>query len=49
MEDILINLGITTVLAAIKNPGKKATFKKAFLKVFSAIKAAFPGDPDFNG
>ncbi len=47
MEDTLIQMAITVVLGAIKNPGKKATLKKAFLKVFNTIRATYAGDPDF--
>lgn len=47
-EDLIINLGISAILSAIKNPAKKAQLRKAFLKVFNAIKAAFPTDPDFQ-
>lgn len=49
LEDLLINMGISAILAAIKNQQKKAALKKAMLKVFNAIKAAYPGDPDFGG
>lgn len=48
MEDILINLGISAILSAVKNPAKAATMKKALLKVRNAINAAFAGDPDFQ-
>jgi len=48
MEDLIINMAIATILSTIKNPGKKATLKKAFLKVRNAINAAYAGDPDFN-
>lgn len=48
MEDVLINLGISAILTAVKNPTKAASLKKALLKVRNAINAAFPGDPDFQ-
>lgn len=48
MEDLLIQFGITAVLMAIKSPSKKKTLKKAMLKVYNAIKAAYAGDPDFQ-
>jgi hypothetical protein len=48
MEDILINFGVSAVLAAIKNPVKRERLRKTFLKVFNAIKAAYAGDPDFE-
>lgn len=48
MEDILIQWGITAVLAAIKNPAKKESLKKAMLKVFRSIRIAYADDPDFQ-
>ena len=46
--DIFVTLGISAILASIKNPAKAANLKKAMLKVFNAIKAAYPNDPDFQ-
>ena len=52
MEDFLLNMGITTVLTAIKqsvkNPEKKATLKKAMLKIRNSINALYADDPDFE-
>lgn len=48
MEDILINLGVSALLTAIKNPKKAEKLRKTLLKVYRAIKAAFPDDPDFE-
>jgi hypothetical protein len=48
MEDILLAMGISVLLNAVKDPNKKAKIRKQMLKVFNAIKAAFSGDPDFN-
>lgn len=48
MEDMLITMGISLILAAIKNPTKKAAPKKAMLKVRNSINAAYAGDPDFS-
>jgi len=48
MEDILINLGVSALLTAIKNPNKKATMKRIFLKVFSSIWLQFSNDPEFQ-
>ena len=48
MEDILISVGITAILTAIKNPDKKATLRRAMLKVFRAIRTAYAGDEDFS-
>lgn len=47
-EGILINLGISAILSAIKNPDKKAPLKRAMLKVRNAINTAYAGDPDFD-
>ena len=48
MEDILISMGITVILAAIKNPNKKASLRAAMLKVFRAIQSAYHQDEDFQ-
>lgn len=48
MEDYLISMGVAILLAAIKNPAKKAQLKKIALKVRNTINAAFAGDPDFS-
>jgi Tfp pilus assembly major pilin PilA len=48
MQDILITLGINAILAAIKGPQKKASLRKAMLKVFRALKVAYANDPDFS-
>jgi hypothetical protein len=48
MEDMIIAMATSVILAAVKNPGKKATLRKALLKIFKSIQAAFPGDPDFQ-
>jgi hypothetical protein len=41
-------MAFSVLLSTIKNPESRGKFKAAFLKVFRAIKAAFPGDPDFE-
>ena len=48
MEDLLITMGISVILTAIKNPAKKEALKKALLKVRNAINAAYATDPDFQ-
>ncbi len=52
MEDFWINWGISTVMTAIqmavKNPQKKDALKRAMLKVYTAIKALYAGDRDFQ-
>ena len=47
MDEILINMGVSALLVAIKNPAKRVSMRAIFLKVFRSIKAAFAGDPDF--
>lgn len=47
LNDLFINLGVTAILASIKNPAKKASLKTIMLKVFNSIRAAYAGDPDF--
>jgi hypothetical protein len=47
-SDIWINLGISALLTAIKNPIKKMQMRKAFLKVFTVIWQQFSGDPEFQ-
>jgi hypothetical protein len=41
-------MAFSILLSTIKNPDSRAKFKSAFLKVFRAIRAAFPNDPDFE-
>jgi len=52
MEDLFLNLGITTILTAIKssvkNEKKKAQLKAAMLKVRNSINALYATDPDFG-
>lgn len=48
MGDLLVHMGITVLLATVKNAESKTKFKAAFLKVFRAIQDAFSGDPDFD-
>ena len=47
LEDIAINTGASAIIEALKGPNKKKA-KKVALKVFKAIKTAFPDDPDFE-
>lgn len=44
MDDLLVNMAVTILLAAIKNPAKAAKVKAALLKVRNAINAQFPND-----
>lgn len=52
MNDFLINMGINVVFTLlgqfIKNPNSKAQYKRAMLKLYTGIKTAFAGDPDFS-
>lgn len=48
MEDLLFGMGISVILSMLKNPQKKAAIRKAMLKVFKGIKAAYAGDPEFQ-
>ena len=43
-SDLYINMGVTILLTAIKNPEKAQKFKAALLKIRNAISAAFPGE-----
>lgn len=51
MNDILIQMGITTLLTFLKNlkgEKNKAKWKKAVLKVHQAIQSTFGDDPEFQ-
>ena len=48
MEDYFISMGVAVLLKAVKNPEKKRKMRNIFLKVFTAIKSAFPDDKDFQ-
>lgn len=52
MNDYLENLGISFVLTAlagaIKNPDKKASLRRAMLKIATAIQAIYGDDPAFQ-
>lgn len=52
MNDMLLNMGISFVLTAIKesvkNPEKKESLRKAFLKIYRSIGTLYAGDPDFE-
>ena len=48
MEEIFINMGISALLVAIKNPNKKESMRKVFLKVFRAIWLQFANDKEFQ-
>ncbi len=52
MDDMLLQMGITFVLTAIKqsfkNPTKKIELKKAMLKIRDQINLLYAGDADFE-
>jgi len=52
MNDLLLNLGITAVLEAlresVKNAERKAKLKAVMLKIATTIFAVFPDDPEFD-
>lgn len=48
MYDFWITMGTTAILTSIKNPEKRAGLKKIMLKIYTSIKAAYAGDPDFQ-
>lgn len=48
MQSILISLGVSAIMAAIKNPDKRIKLKKVMLDLRNAINAAYSGDPDFD-
>jgi len=43
-----IDISFAVLLRTVKNEESKKNFRAAFLKVFRSIRAAFPGDPDFE-
>ena len=48
MDQMIISMALAILLETIKNPTKKTTMKKAFLKVYQTIKTAYADDPDFQ-
>lgn len=46
--DFWITMGTAAILAAIKNPDRRASLKKVMLKIRNAINANYAGDPDFQ-
>lgn len=47
LEDILINMGVSALLVAIKNPKRREQLHKIFLKVFTTTGGAFASDAEF--
>ena len=48
MDEMIINMAFSILLSTIKNTKSKEKFKRAFLKVFKAIKSQYAEDPDFD-
>ena len=48
MEEILINMGVSALLVAVKNKDKQGKMRKVFLKVFKAIWLQFGSDKEFQ-
>jgi len=52
MQDFWVDMALAVLFSflkqSVKNPASKATMKKAFLKLFMAIKATYAGDSDFE-
>jgi hypothetical protein len=47
-EELIIAMATSVILASVKNPAKKATLKKAMLKIYTTIGTMYAGDPDFQ-
>lgn len=48
MDDLIISMATAVILSAVKNPAKKASLKKAMLKIYRTIGSMYAGDPDFK-
>lgn len=48
MEEFVINSAVGVVLLVVKNPEKRAKFRKALLKIFKSICIGYAGDADFK-
>lgn len=44
MHELIINMALSIILATIKNPAHKESFKRALLKVRDSINVLYPGD-----
>ena len=47
-ENLIIAMATSVILASVKNPAKKASLKKAMLKIYTTIGTMYAGDPDFQ-
>jgi hypothetical protein len=52
MQDYLISLALsvmfTLIKSVVKNQQSRIEMRKALLKLFISIRAAYPNDPDFE-
>jgi len=48
LEDFLIDMGVSALLRVAADPKRASKWRRALLKVFRAIAAAFPSDPEFK-
>lgn len=47
LESFAINGILTMVKLSVKNEAKKASLKKALLKIYTAVRVLYADDPDF--
>lgn len=47
MDDILIPLGVNTLVQLARDPKRRGKWRKALLKIFIAIAIAFKDDAEF--
>lgn len=47
MSDFWIDIGITVLLRLLKDPNASSKWKRALLKLFTAIADRFPDDQEF--
>jgi len=48
MDDVYIDLGVSILLRVLKDTKKAQKFRRAMLKVFKAIAAAYARDAEFT-
>lgn len=46
--DFAINVGMSAMMIAVKNPKQREKYRRIFLKLYNAIGLAFAGDPEFH-
>jgi len=47
-EEFIIGMAMSVILSSVKNPTKKASLKKAMLKIYKTIGMVYASDPDFQ-